>query len=210
MQSKLIMIEGVPFTGKSTLSEFVAQQLDLNGIPEQWVHEGMMLQRYFPHVLAVLEDKQSMTEERMWEDWSAFVQAVNAAPETFVVDAALSFAAINPLLREDRPHPAILAELRRIAGLSAPLRPMVIHLKADVDRTAPASIAERGQGWQEHMVRQSDTAPYQQRRGRSGVPGAIEFLRWRTGGGAFSRWMFRAQIGTRTATQRWPFWGSQK
>ena len=43
MQSRLVMIEGVPWTGKSTLSEFVAEQLRLNGIMAEWVPEGKML-----------------------------------------------------------------------------------------------------------------------------------------------------------------------
>ena len=42
MQTQLILIEGNPFTGKSTLSEFVALQLGLNGYPAQWVPEGVI------------------------------------------------------------------------------------------------------------------------------------------------------------------------
>ena len=176
MQTQLIMLEGVSFTGKSTLSEFAAEQLNLNGSPAQWISEGMMLQRYFPHVLAVLEQKQSISEALLAADWSAFVQAAMTSPTIFVVDAALSFAAVGPLLMADRPPAAILAELKRIADVCAPLQPRVIHLTGDIGTLAPASIAERGEGWQAHLVRQSDASPYQQARGRSGVAGAIEFM----------------------------------
>ncbi len=50
MQARLIMLKGVPFTGKSTTSEFVAQQLGLNGYQVRWLSEGMMLQGYFTHM----------------------------------------------------------------------------------------------------------------------------------------------------------------
>jgi len=176
MQTRLIMVEGVPFTGKSTLSEFAAVQLDLNGYPAKWVPEGMMLNCYFPHVLAVLEHKQSIAEALLREDWSAFAQAVMAAPTTFVVDAALSFAAVYPLLAADRPPAAISAELERIAEVCASLHPRIIHLTGDVGRIARASIVERGEGWQEHLVGQANASPYQQARGRSGVAGATSFL----------------------------------
>lgn len=35
LQTRLIMVEGVPFTGKSTLSEYTARQLGLNGVAAQ-------------------------------------------------------------------------------------------------------------------------------------------------------------------------------
>jgi broad-specificity NMP kinase len=96
IQTRLIMVEGVPFTGKSTLSEFVAQQLRLNGVEAHWVSEGMLLHRHFPHVLASFDQQQSVSEAETWEDWSAFVQAIMAAPTSFVVDSALSYVAIFP------------------------------------------------------------------------------------------------------------------
>ena len=176
MQTHLILVEGVPFTGKSTLSEFAAQQPGLNGIPAQWVPEGVILQRYFPHALAVLDQQQSISEALLWADWSAFVQAVMSEPMTFVVDAALSYAAVYPLLAADRPHAAIQAELKRIADVCAPLHPRVIHLTGDVGRIARASIMERGEEWQEHLVGQADASPYQQARGRSGVDGVNGLL----------------------------------
>jgi hypothetical protein len=176
METKLVLVEGNPFTGKSTLSEYVALQLGLNGHSAEWVSEGLMLNKYFPHVLAVLEEAQTVSEEALWADWSAFVQTVSNSPAIFVVDAAISYAAVYPLLREDRPHTEILAMVTRIAELCAPAHPRVIHMKGDPERLARASIVERGDRWEKHMVGQSDAAPYQKARGRSGLEGAIAFL----------------------------------
>ncbi|HEY0069154.1 MAG TPA: hypothetical protein VGE04_04210, partial [Chloroflexia bacterium] len=176
MQTKLVLVEGNPFTGKSTLSEYAAQQIRLNGHAAEWVSEGMMLQKYFPYVLAVLDQGQPISEESLWAEWSAFVQTVESSPATFVVDAAISYAAVYPLLVEDRPHAAILDMVTRIAGLCAPLHPRVIHLIGDQDRLARASIVERGERWEKQLVDQSDAAPYQKARGRSGLDGAIAFL----------------------------------
>lgn len=176
MQTKLVLVEGQPFTGKSTLSEYAALQLGLNGHAAEWVSEGVMLGKYFPHVLAVLDPPQPISEGSLWADWSAFVQTVKSVPAIFVVDAAISYAAVYPLLAEDRPHAAILAMVTRIAELCAPLHPRVIHLMGDQERLARASIIERGAKWEKQMVDQSDAAPYQKARGRSGVEGAIAFL----------------------------------
>jgi hypothetical protein len=175
-QTRLIFVEGVSFTGKSTTSEYIATQLDLNGHPAHWVSEGMLLQRYFPHLSAVFEQQQTLSETTLRAEWSAFVEGVQAAAAIFVVDSALSYAIVSPLLMEDRPVAAIHAEFRRVAELCRPLQPRVIHLIGDVERLVPDSIAERGEAWRQHLIGQSDAAPYQQARGRSGVAGAISML----------------------------------
>ncbi len=176
MHTRLIMLEGVPFTGKSTLSELVAQQLELNGTPVFWAPEGLMLQQFFPSMLTVFDQPASLSEEALWANWRDFVQAVARADTTFVVDAALSYAGVHPLVAADRPADAILAYARRIADLCAPLHPCVIHLIGDADRIARASIAERGAGWHDQLVDQAAASPYQQARGRSGLAGAIAML----------------------------------
>src|SRR3954447_23932841 len=98
MQTKLVLVEGLPFTGKSTLSEYAALQLGLNGHAAEWVSEGTMFDKYFPHLLPAPDQTEPISEEVLWADWSAFVQAVRSAPSIFVVDAALSYAAVYPLL----------------------------------------------------------------------------------------------------------------
>ena len=171
-QTRLILVEGVPFTGKSTTSEYITTQLSLNGHSARWVSEGMMLQDYFPYVLAVLDRQQIVTETALQAEWRAFVEHVQAETTIFVVDSALSYAAVDPLMMADRPTAAIHAELRQIAELCAPLQPHVIHLTGNAEQLVPASIAERGEGWQKHIVEQAEATPYQQARGRTGVAGA--------------------------------------
>lgn len=174
---RMILVEGVPFTGKSTTSEYVAAQLGLNGRPAHWISEGMLLHRHFLHAVAVLDQTQPLAEDSLRAEWAAFVAAALASEQIFVVDSALSYAAVAPLMTEDRPAAAIQAELRRIAELCAPLRPHVIHLTGDVDQLVPASIAERGEGWREQLVRQAESSPYQRARGRTGVAGATSMFR---------------------------------
>jgi hypothetical protein len=171
----LVLVEGVPFTGKSSVSEYIAQQLDLNGYPQQWLPEGMMLKQYFPHVLATFDD-EPLSEETLWQNWSTFVETVRSRPETFVVDSALSYAAIFRLMLDNRPTVQVLAWLERLAILCAPLQPRVIHLVGDVGHLARASIVERGAEWEEHMIKTTEPTPYQQARGRTGVTGAIRMM----------------------------------
>jgi len=164
---KLILFEGNPFTGKSTLSEYAAQQLALNGHAVDWVCEGDMLERYFPQVSAMLEQTKPLSDEVLWAEWSAFVQAVARQPAISVVDAAVSYSAVYPLRDDDQPSATIEALVTRLAELCAPLHPRVIYLRGDQDRLARASIVERGPRWERQLIEESDAARYQQARGRS-------------------------------------------
>jgi hypothetical protein len=139
-----VLVEGIPFTGKSTTSEYIAQQLNLNGYPVQWVPEGVMLKQYFLDVLASFTEAKPLTQEVLWQNWSTFVEAVRQSPATFVVDSALSYAAVFRLLQADTPTPEIIAWLDRLAELLAPLQPRVIHLTGNADYLARPSIVERG------------------------------------------------------------------
>lgn len=176
MQTQLVMVEGIPFTGKSTLSEFLAQQLALNGHAARWVSEGEMLRRFFPHVLATFDQGEPLSEAELRANWSAFVEAIAGTPEIFVVDSALSYAALHPRLEVDRPTESILSALEWVAALCEPLQPRVLHLTGDVERLVRDSLVERGEGWERHLVGQSDASTYQQARGRTGVEGVILML----------------------------------
>ncbi len=172
----LVLVEGLPFTGKSTLSEYIVQQLKLNGYPQQWVSEGEMLKQHFPHVLASFEDDKLLSEEGLWQNWHSFAETVQDAPATLVVDSALSYAAVYRLLRIDWPAPQILAWVERLAGLCAPLQPRVIHLTGDAEYLARQSIVERGADWEKQMIRQTEPTAYQKARGRTGLTGAIQMM----------------------------------
>ncbi|HEY1012520.1 MAG TPA: hypothetical protein VGE07_07425, partial [Herpetosiphonaceae bacterium] len=54
--------------------------------------------------------------------------------------------------------------------------PRVIHLTGDAEWLVPASIAERGDGWREHLIRTAEAPPYQQARGRTGLAAAVSML----------------------------------
>jgi hypothetical protein len=174
---RIIFVEGVPFTGKSTTSEYIAAQLRLNGHPAHWISEGMLFQRHFPQTLAMADQEKPFSTQVWQAEWAAFVEQALAAPEIWVVDSVISYVGILPLMNEDWPRSALDAELRQIVALCAPLQPRIIHMIGDVDRLVPDSIVDRGEAWREQLIRQSDMTPYQRARGRSGLEGATILMR---------------------------------
>lgn len=175
--SRLVLVEGLPFSGKSTLSEFLAEQMTLNGIAAEWVSEGTMLSRYFPGVMHGLEEERPPQPAELRWEWSAFADTVAAAGRTVVMDSALSYAAVHPLVWLNLPNEAIHRHLRAIRAICQPLNPKVIHMLVDPAIALPASILERGEVWRDHIVGQSDSNPYQKAKGLTGLDGAIQLGR---------------------------------
>lgn len=173
---RMILIEGIPFTGKSTTSEYLANQLRLNGHAAQWISEGILFHRHFPQTLVMLDQELPFSKEVWRAEWQAFIEHARAAAEVLVVDSALCYVGVAPPLNMDWPAEQIDEELARIAALCAPLQPRVIHLTGDVERLVPDSIVERGDAWREQLIRQGDSTPYQQARGWTGLEGVTRML----------------------------------
>ena len=75
--SKLILVEGLTGSGKSIMAHFIARQLQYNGIPATWIHEGED-----PH--PILMDVESTIDDYMVEmrrRWTAYVDQVGCSDE---------------------------------------------------------------------------------------------------------------------------------
>lgn len=65
IDSQLILVEGMPSTGKTTNSRFIHIQLERNGIKSEWVHEVAMPQPvlFFDEVGLTLDEYQEFTRK---------------------------------------------------------------------------------------------------------------------------------------------------
>src|SRR5512142_3091122 len=92
--SKQIVVEGLTGSGKSIMAHFIARQLQYNGIPASWVHEGEE-----PH--PILIDVKSSIEDYMTEmqsRWAAYVGKIESSDEVRVVEACFFNNFIESLL----------------------------------------------------------------------------------------------------------------
>jgi hypothetical protein len=173
---KLILVEGIPFSGKSTTAEYVATQLQLNGLPAQWVWEIDVLDRFFATSSAVARQYGPGLAEAIRADWAAFITHITASADTFVVDSALSFATVDPLFAANLPPHAIAALMNAIAAECRGLNPYCLHLVVDVDPLLQHSYVERGPGWIAHITSVVNECPYQHQRNRTGTAGVTAFM----------------------------------
>jgi thymidylate kinase len=162
MRYRLIMLVGSsPGAGKSTLSEFLYQQLTCHAIPAQWIYEDDVL--HLPAFAQFIQDFQSGhpdSIDSLLAATAAFVDDTMGRNTVVITDSIFPcinwfFAANSPLDR--------LAELSsRLDQLLSPLQPLIIYLDSDIETALKRAVAQRGTAWLDSGIINMNTWTYHQ------------------------------------------------
>jgi hypothetical protein len=181
---RLVIVEGIMGSGKSTTMRLIAQHLQESGQPALTVHE-----RTEPHPVRATDELEHWFEP--WRDttpqrlahralarWAAFVEATQAGTAIPVMDGQLFHGDLTHLLLMEAEPALIAGYVQALAAIIAPLDPFVIYLwQEDVDAAIRKVCAERGPEWVEYQVNWKLAAPYCVRRGFKGMDGLIALYR---------------------------------
>jgi len=169
--SKLIIVEGLTGSGKSIMAHFIARQLEYNGIPASWVHEGEE-----PH--PILMDVESSIESFMAEmrkKWAAYVTQVGLS-QVKVVEASFFNNLIEYLLAYNVDRPQIIQYGDELQSIIEPLNPTLIYLvHKDVARSLERNFKDRGEGFMNYVIQYATDTPLAKRRGWQGYEGMLMF-----------------------------------
>lgn len=210
MQTRLIIVEGLPGSGKSSLSAYAASVLaeqarvcfvdegtgdhpadyEFHALapagllsPEEKIvplsqYSGAMLQRLLPYKIY---DALPWEKEKplMLQKWRQF--AANAAPDAVYVFNCVLLQ--NPLcetmMRFGFPEEVSRRYILEIAGIIAPMRPVVIYLKTGDIAASIRQAAVQRPGWLEAVIDYHTRGAYGQSIGAEGFDGYIACLRER-------------------------------
>lgn len=177
MPPRLLLFEGAPGAGKSSLSQYVAQQLQARGQAVRWVEEHDLLDSWFaPFASALDADEAAGYVPALLGCWDHLAEQIAAGGETYVIDGAFFHCAGKMLLANHLPRARIEACYRELAALLAPLAPLVVHLTGDDERILRGELADRGAPWAAAVAADVAAYPYQRARGRTGVEGMVRFF----------------------------------
>jgi hypothetical protein len=170
---KLILVEGMPGTGKSTVAQFVSTQLRAAGRPSSWCHEERAA-----HPVALFYEHRSWAEyvEEAVKLWSSCADELRSGHQIAVLDGAVMQNHARSMLLFGCPWDPILELVRRVEVTIAPLHPVWIYLKpADVENNFRHIVELRGARLLELWLRNQDQFPYATRARAFGFPGFIAF-----------------------------------
>lgn len=171
--SKLILVEGMPGTGKSTVAQFISRQLSASGRPSSWCHEERAA-----HPVALFYEHRSWAEyvEEAVKLWHRYADELQAGNKIAVLDAAVMQNHARALLLYGCPWDPILELVRRVEIRIAPLHPVWIYLTpADVENNFRRIVEVRGERLLELWLHNQERFPYAAKARAVGFPGFIAF-----------------------------------
>ena len=175
MDTKLVLVDGMPGTGKSTVSQFINMQLRDNGFSSQWHHEeaNHPVRQFY---VAARHQTWSDYAKEVLALWQMYVNEMGRLNRISVLDAALFQTHVRSMLIFDADRNAILELIHSVASTIAPLNPRLVYLK-------PASVEEhfrevaqiRGQRMLGLWVESHDQYPYTLHSSTSGYSAFLAF-----------------------------------
>jgi thymidylate kinase len=176
-RSRLIFIEGIMGSGKSTTARWLARLFRRNGIPARPVPEARPhptnVFRSLPHWKQPwldLSAEELMT--RSYANWQAFVEKSLSDPQIFVFDGQLFHGDFTCLFLMNCPRQLLQQYVHTVLQVAEPLHPIIIYCyQADIAQALDRISARRGQGWVESQIAWKVASPYGQKLGLVGIDG---------------------------------------
>lgn len=175
MTTNLIIVEGLPGSGKSTTAAMIAEELKKKGKKIVCVDEGA---EEHPADYADYDFPDFETERmRILEKWRSFTQ--KADPDTIYVFNCIFLQ--NPMcetmMRFGMDGAASLGYISEILEITRPLHPVIIYIDLpDVRGTIERVIHQRGNDWLNAVIDYHVSQGYGKRNGLSGYEGYLKCL----------------------------------
>jgi hypothetical protein len=173
----LVLVEGMPGSGKSTTAQWLAGEFERQGRPARWVYEGEA-----PHPVV----GAPQVPPRDWKEllgrhlagWSRFAAAVRAGEATVVVDSGFLQTSVVVTLRRNLDAEIIRTFVARIADIIRPLDPALVYFRAPDATIAFRAICDtRGMTWTLQHIVAFDGSAWARTRGASGMGGVLAYWR---------------------------------
>jgi hypothetical protein len=184
-QTKLILVEGIPGSGKSTTGQFLESRIAASGLPVTWWYEELKDHPLYifddeTSYRAVIEDLHSGRFRRLadaaLEKWRRFAEETSRGDSAVILDSCLFGYLTWSLFPEEAPVDLIMSYVGEVETIIRATAPCLIYLyQDDVPRTLTRLCEARGRRWADSFVESSTQSPYAIRRGLRGFAGLVAY-----------------------------------
>ena len=172
---RLVIVEGIMGSGKSTTTLSIAHRLEASGISAIGITEGVDPHPIrFDWDLPWSEMPPSELAKSGIAKWRSFVASSLAVERISIVDGQLFHGGLTALLLLEADVDTMAAYCREIVAVIRPLRPLLIYFRQnDVESAIRLVSTQRGERWVNYQVNWKLESPYAKRRGLAGLDGLI-------------------------------------
>lgn len=169
---RLVLIEGLPGTGKTTLAKRLCTLALHEGCASRWYLEEAADHPVHPRSPGAirLEDYPS----RCLQGWERFVNEIRSDGTLHILEGSAFQSTVRFMMEQNRTD--IDEYFRRFEEILTPLRPAFICLRPeDAASHSRAAAAHRGSDWTRKVAAYLEQTPYARRRGLQGEIGMHRF-----------------------------------
>jgi hypothetical protein len=172
IDSQLILVDGIPGSGKSTTAQWIALQLRQRQLAADWFmdeHRGNP-------VTAFENLSVELFITRMVEKWDQFSQSLQTSNSVMVLEGCFFQHILERLFTQDVERTQIHTCIQAVADTIRPLNPVLIYFyQTDIALALQTIHAERGSEWSQRMLEAHDRSPYAQARHTSGLDALVKY-----------------------------------
>lgn len=175
MDTRLILVEGCPGSGKSSTAQFLCRQLQQAGHACRWYYEDEV-----PHPVAVARGVARPRDFKAFgtdvlRRWRDFAGLTGKSDEIVILESHFFQDVITPLRRANVKRERISKLILRMAKFCEPLKPVLLYLhQPDYAATMRRLVEERGPHVEEEYIRNVAQSRYGQRHKLKGFDGLVD------------------------------------
>jgi hypothetical protein len=174
LDTKIIFIEGIAGSGKSTTAQLLYSNLYKHGYTVKLIHEF-----YRPHPIHELNIEEPKTWiSKTLANWHNLRDTLIKTNEIMIMDGTLFQCTIGVLLEMDVKVPVIRQYANQIPDILKPLNPILIYFyQNDFERAIRAAYQQRKDPWSRRVYDFVSNARFFKNRKLCGLDGYIEYNR---------------------------------
>ena len=182
-QSKLILIDGIPGSGKSTTAQQLCLHLVKEGYDARWVYEHEKPHPIFGdfdvgQALQLGADELSAFLASITSNWKNLASSVASAGQIVILESAFFQSPVSLQLLLNRTREEIIAHILEVERVIGKAEPGLIYFhQDDVGAALARVISRRGPSFAEFLVDQIRASPYGQARGVASFEGVVEAIK---------------------------------
>jgi thymidylate kinase len=172
LNTKLILVEGLPGAGKSTATAHLGTVLQRHGVVCRWFLEGDE-----PHPIPCLDFKLRDLPQRLPPLWKTLTEQALQEQGVTIIESRLWQNSALFMYMGEYPVAEIIQLHQLVWQELAPLAPSLVYLYQDDPETALRRVRKtRGERWLEETMEATNKYPWFRSRGLNDFTGWVEFF----------------------------------